>query len=96
MPDSLRDLEAGRAKLFQQMQTLDDSVRVPLAWWSDAAASPPVIAPNQTMRAMTRSSVSLGKADGKTVTESFSTPAPSAKPNEKSRSSIGSRPLVRT
>ena len=24
MPDSLRDLEAGRAKLFQQIQTLGD------------------------------------------------------------------------
>src|SRR5437667_7500601 len=75
MPDSLRDLEAGRAKLFQQMQTLDDFRLGSISVVVRRCGKPTCHCAQPNDRAMTRSSVSLAKRTAKTVTESFSTPA---------------------
>ena len=75
MPDSLPDLEAGRAKLFQQMQTLGDfrtgsiSAVVRRCGKPTCHCAQPDDPGHDPQFRLTR------KADGKTVTESFSTPA---------------------
>ena len=74
MRDSLPDLEADRAKLFQQMQTLDDfrpgsiSVVVRRCGKPTCHCAQPDDSGHDPQFRLTR------KADGKTVTESFSTP----------------------
>src|SRR5260370_42047153 len=79
MPDSLRDLEAGRAKLFQQIQTLGDfrpgsiSVVVRRCGKPTLHCAQPNDAGHDPQFRLTR------KIDGKTVTETFSTPAASRK-----------------
>src|SRR5437879_13819208 len=75
MPGSLRALEAGRAKLFQQIQTLGDfrpgsiSVVVRRCGTPTCHCAQPNDAGHDPQFRLTR------KADGKTVTQSFSTPA---------------------
>src|SRR6267142_2362888 len=81
---------------FNRCRPWMTSVQVPLTWWSGAAASPPVIAPKRSMRAMTRSFVSLAKRTTRQSPRASPRPLLSAKPNEKSPSFIGSRPSVRT
>ena len=74
MRDFLPDLEADRAKLFQQMQTLDDfrpgsiSVVVRRCGKPTCHCAQPDDSGHDPQFRLTR------KADGKTVTESFSTP----------------------
>ena len=75
MRDSLPDLEADRAKLFQQMQTLDDfrpgsiSVVVRRCGKPTCHCAQPDDPGHNPQFRLTR------KVDGKTITESFSTPA---------------------
>src|SRR5258707_1878464 len=75
MPDSLPDLEADRAKLFQQMQTLGDFRTGSISAVSRRCGKPtchcaqPHDPGHDPQFHLTR------KADGKTATESFSTPA---------------------
>lgn len=75
MPDSLPDLEADRAKLFDQVKTLGDfrpgsiSVVARRCGKPTCHCAQPDDAGHDPQFRLTR------KADGKTVTESFSTPA---------------------
>ena len=75
MPESLPDLEADRDKLFQQMQALDDfrpgsiNVVVRRCGKSSCHCAQTDDAGHDPQFRLTR------KANGKTVTESFSTPA---------------------
>ncbi|MGH8647949.1 MAG: DUF6788 family protein [Burkholderiales bacterium] len=75
MPDPLPDLEADRAKLFQQMQTLGDfrpgsiSVVVRRCGKPICHCAQPDDPGHDPQFRLTR------KVDGKTVTESFPTPA---------------------
>ena len=74
MPDSLPDLEADRAKLFQQMQTLGDfrtgsiSAVVRRCGKPTCHCAQPDDPGHDPQFRLTR------KVDGKTITESFSTP----------------------
>ena len=75
MPDSLPDLEADRAKLFHQMQTLGDfrtgsiSAVIRRCGKPTCHCAQPHDPGHDPQFRLTR------KADAKTVTESFSTPA---------------------
>ena len=75
MPDPLPDLEAVRAKLFQQMQSLGDfrpgsiSVVVRRCGKPTCHCAQPNDAGHEPQFRLTR------KAEGKTITESFPTPA---------------------
>ena len=75
MPDSLPDLEAGRAKLFQQMQTLGDFRTGSISAVVRRCGKPTCHCAQTDDPGHDPQFRLTRKADGKTVTESFSTPA---------------------
>ena len=75
MPDSLPDLEASRAKLFQQMQTLGDFRTGSISAVVRRCGKPTCHCAQTDDPGHDPQFRLTRKADGKTVTESFSTPA---------------------
>jgi hypothetical protein len=96
MPDSLPDLEAVRDKLFQQMQTVGDFRTGSISAVVRRCGKPTCHCAQTDDPGHDPQFRLTRKVDGKTITESFSTPAAFRKAQQKSPSSIGSRPSVRT
>jgi len=74
MPDSLPDLEAGRAKLFQQMQTLGDFRTGSISAVVRRCGKPTCHCAQTDDPGHDPQFRLTRKVDGKTITESFSTP----------------------